>query len=292
MVNMRCKYAIAILLVCCFPYEALATCSPGFIADILCEAGVIDHSTARRLDEIHKQIGSPVSPLGPSSPVSPSGPSINPFPQIEASPVPAPTRAFVGPQKYPPKDVAAYGIVAFSQVSVSTTLDRHMNVCRAYWATLVNADASGVPRKDQMITVWPVSTEKTAFYLNSLGNEAKTIEQGCSIAVAAYHLLTSELAIKQSNVTGGLSGRGPFLLAWAPASAKGRPDVNVLVDDLSQVDTEEQFEEHFRKWKQEIQDRPELWRNPNGWDLETLRVKIRNIFDSRGQQIMFLFGGK
>jgi hypothetical protein len=43
---------------------ARADCSPGFFANVLCEAGVIDEDTANDLDEWHEDAGRPLDHLG------------------------------------------------------------------------------------------------------------------------------------------------------------------------------------------------------------------------------------
>lgn len=40
--------------------EAFANCSPGFLADLACQAGIIDQQTANGLDQFHAGMGRPI----------------------------------------------------------------------------------------------------------------------------------------------------------------------------------------------------------------------------------------
>jgi len=80
------------------------------------------------------------------------------------------------------------------------------------------------------------------------------------------------------------SGRGPYLLAWAPSSTKGKKDALVLIADLSDAATGEDFQDRFRAWREEIEKRPELWRN--GWDDPALTAVIRHWADKWGTMIL------
>ncbi|MGF6255378.1 hypothetical protein [Ensifer sp. LBL] len=46
--------------------EASANCSPGFLADVLCQAGVINQDTANGLDQVHQGLGNPLENAVPS----------------------------------------------------------------------------------------------------------------------------------------------------------------------------------------------------------------------------------
>ncbi|MEX2644398.1 MAG: PRC-barrel domain-containing protein [Acetobacterales bacterium] len=192
------------------------------------------------------------------------------------------SRAFLGPHDIPPREFAAYGIVAFPQGAVDDTRDRHRMICEAYIASLPASSELGIPDKDQMVTVWPVVAEEVAVELASRAD--------CAVAVDRYHLVTALTALRQAAFTGmDISGDGPYLLAWAPPDTKGEPDALVLRADLSDVTTARQALDIFRDWRREIEQKPELWRG--GWSMQTLRLTLRLWADKYGPRLLWLFGG-
>jgi hypothetical protein len=197
-----------------------------------------------------------------------------------------PSRIFAGPTQYPPTAFAAYGIVAFTSRATSDDLSRHKMICSAYVTGLLHFTEVRAPLKSQMVTVWPMETNKEATRINAVLRDNL-----CPDAVRHYGLVTSLEAIasaRGSNVT--LDGTGPFLLAWSPSEEKGKPDALVLVSDLSDVTTAEQAREIFRRWSIDIQLNPELW--SNGWNRDKLKTVIRLWADKYGTKLLELFGGK
>ena len=200
------------------------------------------------------------------------------------------SRAFGGPVEYPPDDFAGYGIVAFKG---RPTLDRGRMFCEAYAATFATDQElvdHGIPTDRQMVTVWPIETELDA----AAARDAETDAEACSIAVSQYGLLVAEDAIADANradlagTIGGLSGEGPFLLAWAPGEKKGERDVLVLVADLTNVATAEQARLDFLRWKEDIQQSPELWER--GWSQRNVQTVIQRWADGRSQALLMLLG--
>ncbi|MCG2629722.1 hypothetical protein L6654_24160 [Bradyrhizobium sp. WYCCWR 13023] len=190
-----------------------------------------------------------------------------------------PTRSFLAPHDVPPSEFAAYGIVAFPQRATSQTLSRHQAICEAYVATLPPASKNAASSKEQMVTVWPVET----------GSMAKRLTEGatdCKLAVEKYDLATSLTALKEAQNQEGskLSGEGPYLLGWAPSKTKGMKDAIVLIADLSGTTTDAQYLEYFRRWREDIEKKPELW--SRGWSETDLRVLIRNWADRWGTTIL------
>ncbi|WP_156612855.1 hypothetical protein [Ensifer sp. Root142] len=60
---------IALVATCSFiSNEASASCSSGFLADVLCQTGVINQDTANGLDQVHKGVGNPLDNVVPSFP--------------------------------------------------------------------------------------------------------------------------------------------------------------------------------------------------------------------------------
>jgi hypothetical protein len=199
------------------------------------------------------------------------------------------SRVFTGPEQYPPKDFAAYGIVAFR--SAPTDYDRHrfLLVCEAYSASLPHThDLPNVPRDEQMVTVWPVTSVQTADGLNACYQHKNV---ACEGAVAKYNLVIARQAILEAERAGvEVSGRGPYLLAWSPAATKGNKDALVLVANLSNKTTYDDVRDVFVWWAEKIEQNPELWKE--GWNLQKVRVAIREWADKFGPTILSLVTGK
>lgn len=196
------------------------------------------------------------------------------------------TRLFAGPTQYPPDDFAAYGIVAFPSHAAPTTRDRHLLICEAYMAALPHTSAVDVPKAEQMVTIWPMESNADAVVLNKRSRP----RNACESAVDKYSIVMGKEAIGDAKATGAqLNGLGPYLLAWSPSSSKGKHDALVLVADLSNVTSYPQAEEYFRKWSDDIESDPKLWKG--GWNLEQLRVAIRDWADKFGPGFLSTLGG-
>lgn len=201
------------------------------------------------------------------------------------------SRIFLPPHNFPPEEFSAYGIVAFPTLSDAENEARYIMVCRAYLATLPEAEAlatsttlPATPLRLQMATVWPVDAEGIAKVRDENSDSL------CSDAVRHYHLQTALIALRQAAKGGSsVGGRGPYLLAWSPSSQKGKRDAVVLVADLSSATTYEQFRGYFRDWRRDIEQNPDLWRN--GWSMEKVRLAIRNWADRWGSAILSTASG-
>jgi hypothetical protein len=204
--------------------------------------------------------------------------------QAEAHPADAhqvyTTRNFFGPHDIPPLNFAAYGIVAFPQKFTTETRRRHISICESYVATLPPASSSSVPPDNQMVTVWPIDNSSLAERLNHQGGFV------CNEAVEHYDLSSGLIALKEAATQErkDLLGQGPYLLAWAPSSLKGRPGSLVLIADLSNATTAEHYREYFQKWRADIERNPKLWRN--GWSQADLIIIIRDWADKWGTMIL------
>lgn len=204
-----------------------------------------------------------------------------PLPAIQAA-----TSAFVGPHVYPPRNYGAYGIVAFPSLPTPGTAARYIKVCEAYVATLPPASTTEIPEDRQMVTVWPVTDPNLARTLSELTHAGDRIE-GCKQAVESYGFQTALTALRHS--TGPLAGRGPFLLAWSPASAKGRKDVLVLVANLSDAGTDEELLLRFQQWRNDIEGNPDIFKDQ--WTVQRLTTAIRHWADGWGKLIFASGGG-
>jgi hypothetical protein len=139
-----------------------------------------------------------------------------------------------------------------------------------------------------MVTVWPVSSDEYSNRLNQLVDRSRDI---CQVAVDHYGLVIAQQAIKDAELTGeNLTGSGPFLLAWSPATDKGKEGALVLVSDLSDITTYEQARERLEAWSREIERDPTLW--IKGWNRELMRIAIRNWVDKYGTMSLAFFGIK
>jgi chemotaxis protein MotB len=201
------------------------------------------------------------------------------------APATLPSRLFAGPTQYPPRQFAAYGIIAFTSRAMPDDRLRDEMFCNAYIASLPFFKEVPTPIKDQMVTVWPIEANSTAYQINVMARGDRL----CKEAVRAYGLVAALNAIndaKHSNAEVG--GVGPFVLAWSPSEQKGRSDALVLVSDLSDITTYAQAKQVFVQWASDIVENPELWRK--GWNTEKLKFVIRLWADKYGPRILKLFG--
>jgi hypothetical protein len=164
-----------------------------------------------------------------------------------------PTRAFLPPHDVPPENFAAYGIVAFQEKAMSSTATRHRTVCEAFIASLPPVSLAPVPAQQQMVTVWPVDS-------TTIPEQLQRANPG-DVAVQHYDLPTALTALKEARTQQHteFSGQGPHLLGWAPSSTKGQKDALVLVVDLSNARTSAELLERFKFWREQIEQKPELW---------------------------------
>jgi hypothetical protein len=194
-----------------------------------------------------------------------------------------PSRMFAGPTQYPPVQFKAYGIVAFPAISSSDDKSRYDMICNAYISALPHYTSLPLPFKEQMVTVWPIDTDKEATQINEIARD-----KVCARAVPNYGLVPAQQAIEAAKTNKAvLNGRGPFLLGWAPGSEMGQPDALVLVSNLSNVANLEDAKSVFQDWAKDIQENPDLWNN--GWKMDKLTLFIRLWADRYGDEILQYF---
>src|SRR4029079_16655814 len=72
-------------------------------------------------------------------------------------------RALIEPKEMPPREVAGYGIVAFTTLALSHDVERYKSGCEAYKATLMSQSdlPPDTPLSAQMITYWPIGNKNT-----------------------------------------------------------------------------------------------------------------------------------
>jgi hypothetical protein len=196
------------------------------------------------------------------------------------------SRLFAGPGQYPPTSFAAYGIVAFPSRATSEDRNRYVMLCQAYVAVLPHASELTLPDSQQMVTVWPVSSDSIASRLNRAPRK-----DVCDAAVDNYGLVVATQALRDAaQIKADLGGRGPFLLAWSPSTQKGKADALVLEANLSNVTTSDEAKLRLLSWKSDILEDPDIWKN--GWDLERLKITMREWLDEYGPKVLTLFGVK
>ncbi|MEB3255258.1 MAG: hypothetical protein VKJ05_02600 [Synechococcaceae cyanobacterium] len=142
----------------------------------------------------------------------------------------------------------------------------------------------GVPLKEQMATVWPLTNTGLASTLNA----AKTANsKSCEAIVASTDFLTSHDALhrlRKLAVQANLSDRGPYLIAWSPGAAFGRANAAVLVLNLSNVTTTEGATAIFRDWADKIEMNPQHWKK--GWNLTSLKTSLQLWADRWGSDVL------
>lgn len=202
------------------------------------------------------------------------------------------SRAFSGPSQFPPSGFAGYGLLIFP-TNPEYDPERFQMFCKAYHKTFLSSASlanSGVPIADQMVTLLPVASNELAIELEALG-----AVQACNGALTEYDLALAQNAIKKAeaaaDLTDGLhalTGRGPFLLAWAPGRTFGSQDALVLAADLSNSSTSEQAGSDMRIWRRDIEQDPSKWRE--GWNVEGVRLLAQRWVDRHGATIIKLIG--
>src|SRR5581483_5880158 len=67
-------------------------------------------------------------------------------------------RGLIEPAEMPPREVAGYGIVAFTTRPIPEDLTRNLAICEAYKAALMSESElpADTPRSEEMITYWPI----------------------------------------------------------------------------------------------------------------------------------------
>ncbi len=199
------------------------------------------------------------------------------------------SRLFLGRDSFPPEAFAAYGILAFQTLSTSDDAAKYLAICEAFFSALINSGDVGVDVSKQMVTVWPIDDRKNASLTNEL-NTTRVEDGSCEKAINYYDIHVARDAIDDAKDAGiEMTGRGPFLLAWAPAGSKGDEDAIVLAADLSDVKTVADAKDVLRIWRDDIEGDPTLW--DSGFSAEKLRVKLRQIANRYGEGLLKFLGG-
>ena len=211
-------------------------------------------------------------------------------PVIVSSEVKA-SRTFAGPNQFPPQDYAAYGVVIFrakASVRFKEDWNRHLAICEAYKNSLLQSAELQTATSKQMVTVWPISHDALADRLNH-----SKLASVCDHAVENYGLSDAQANLRAAQAAAFTpSGRGPFLVAWAPPSTRGHTDAVVLTADLSSIESYDAALIVMQDWVKDIEQNPELWKSENGWSLAAIQEISRNWLDKHGGRILAIFGEK
>ncbi len=235
------------------------------------------------------QIGPPRQPALP-----PPEPAVGPAHGLRPKARLTPARTFLPAAEIPPKDVAAYGVIALTAKQTPASASRLNMACTAYLASLPSVDEiEDVPKSEQMLTIWPLLPGMIS---SALLSERELMEAGaddtdknrgrlCEIALGGYDLRGGSDAIRDAVASGyQLDGRGPFLIGWSPSKTRGVPDAVVLVVDMSDFESQTSFDDAFLFWQQKIIENPELWRS--GFEIEKIRLSIKDFVDRYGESIL------
>lgn len=188
-----------------------------------------------------------------------------------------PARIYLRASQIPIPGVGAYGVVALRGRPTDATRDRLMRLCQAYVTYLPRWDTlpGSVAAADRMATIMPVDDP----------DASRVKSDDCSYVLDHYDVYGGLSALEDAARQGAdVSGVGPFLIGWAPASARGQPDKVVLVYDMSAFVSQDSFDRAFIWWQQKIILDPALWRH--GWSVDRIRISVRDFFDRYGQAAM------
>lgn len=217
---------------------------------------------------------------------------IMPEPVMEVAPFPDQVyaaRLFLGRNSFPPEAFAAYGILAFDTLATASEEPRYRAICEAFFSALLNSDDIAADVSAQMVTVWPIDDRHDPDLTAAL-NTTREGTESCASAVTYYDVQVALDAISDARAAGiSLTGRGPFLIAWAPAGMKGAPDAIVLAADLGNIQTAQEAKDELRIWRDNIERDPSLWET--GFTVEKLRVKLRQIVNRYGESLLRFLGG-
>jgi hypothetical protein len=176
-----------------------------------------------------------------------------------------PARAFLQGDDIPPANAGAYGIVAFRSLPTSASKKRMGMFCESFTHYLPDNTRipRNVPPSDVLVTVWPLVTA------GAIEAEKET----CDDLLKNYDLVAGTSAIRDAQRQGlKLSGRGPFMLAWSPPDVRGVRGKQVLVSDMSNLESQESFDQAMALWQDRIVSNASAWKNGFDWDMAILDV--------------------
>lgn len=193
------------------------------------------------------------------------------------------TRLFVSAEQFPPTAFKAYGVLAFTNVPDEEELERYTQICEAFIQTIKPATDDNPPPRVQMVTVWPVKSAEIANKLNILTgwHAIADNEDKCRSALESYDMSAATSATNAARASGfEANGIGPYLIAWSPTSVIGKADAVVLTADLSAVESLELAKNYMTRWKNDIENKPELF--DAGFNVTKMTRYLRELADKHG----------
>ncbi len=211
------------------------------------------------------------------------------------------SRAFATLSTFEAREFAGFGLVHFPNSYNSENAERFHMFCGEFRGTLRSVEdfespPTPIERSKQMVTIWPIRDQEVAFEIErqrnieaemaASGNKKRAEEAGervCSTASQGYQF-DPDIA----NVSGSaaFSGRGPFLIAWAPGASKGTRNQTALVMDLSDVESASVANKAFVDWRIAVENRRQDWSTTKGED--GVRDILRDFANRSGTTILKL----
>lgn len=163
---------------------------------------------------------------------------------------------------------------------------RYIIICEAYVSAFNSVgEMAGIPGK-LFVTLWPLREDDLAAELNGLSQPDLIRDGRCEDAVDGYSYALANEALAAGRASAdqpALDGRGPYLLAWAPAGEKGRPGALALILDFSRLEQQANMTSFMIRWRSDIVAEQSLW--DNGWDALQLKVAIVEILEAVGPTV-------
>jgi hypothetical protein len=188
-----------------------------------------------------------------------------------------PVRVYLAAADIPPPTLRAYGILALRTKPTPANRARLTMACHAFIAALIpdTALTSRTDAADRMLTIWPIADP----------GAAAAQHDDCDFLLDNYELFGGVAALQDLEREGDrLDGRGPFLIAWSPAAARGHRDAATLIVDMSGFESQDSFDSALVFWQSRVVDQPSTWRS--GFSIEAIRLALRDFVDHYGQDIL------
>ncbi len=215
------------------------------------------------------------------------------------------SRAFASRGTMAPAEFGGYGIIYFPGNTASASeAGRVAMFCEAF-RTLPSVNEletppESIPRSQQFVTIWPLRGADDVLELREAeAREREALRRGdaagaemaedalCAVAATGYDRNDATRAAQDAGPDAAFSGRGPYLLAWAPGAEKGA-DSKVLELDLSQVNTSEEAKRDLRLWATLIEGDRAVW--GSGFSTARLAFVFRRWIDGTASSVLKLLG--
>lgn len=190
------------------------------------------------------------------------------------------TRQFAAPGQRMPAEYLVYGVIAFGE--------RHTDAKDAHWRRVCEAFVNTLPQTSEVRgegalqhgTIWPVTTGQLAFDLSIM--EPRDV---CKSAVRDYDFGQASAALTAARKIDDSLGTqiGPYLIAWSPGQGFDTTEATLLVQDLTDVESDDEAKDQFRLWIRDIEQAINTMRDVP-WH-ERLRLSLRSAADGYGPRV-------